>query len=61
MLTADECLDRAKDLKQRAGLPANVEQRQALMDMVRTWLDLASFTDWQDTRHREVMRRIRVH
>ena len=61
MLTANECLDRAKDLRQQAGLPGNIEQREALMDMFRTWLELASFADWQDTHHGEVMRRIRVH
>jgi hypothetical protein len=61
MLTANECLDRAKNLKLQAGLPGNIGQREALMEIFRTWLELASFTDWQDRRHAEMMLRLRVH
>jgi hypothetical protein len=59
MLTAIECLDKAKDLKHQAEVVANLRQREALMDIVRSWLELASFTDWQDAHHRDVMHRIR--
>jgi hypothetical protein len=59
MLTATECLHKAKDLKHQAEAAASPRQREALMDMVRSWLELASFTDWQDGHHGDVLHRIR--
>jgi hypothetical protein len=49
MLTADECLAKAAELSLLADGAGLSNERETLLLMADTWLDLSRHAEWQDT------------